>query len=110
MKLFRKWLKGNRGTGAKLRGHRRRTTVLELEQLETRISPIVGKNFIPAPVMPGGPYDGVVLLNQLNAAGAAIGRGSGSLIAPGDGHYILTVAHNNPTATAANPIPGVPIG
>src|SRR5262249_25768847 len=57
-----------------------------------------GKSVIPAPVMPGGPYDGVVQLNGLNAAGAVQYRGTGSLIADGEGHYILTVAHNAPAA------------
>jgi hypothetical protein len=59
--------------------------------------------------MPGGPYDGVAMLNTL-AAGVVRGLGSGALIADGNGSYILTVAHNNPTATPANPIPGVPLG
>src|SRR5262245_44071050 len=98
MTLFPKWLKRQFGTTAPRR--RRRTAVLDLEPLESRVAPIVGQRVVPAPVMPGGPYDGVALLNTLTAAGAVLGRGSGSLIADGGGQYILTVAHNNPTATA----------
>jgi hypothetical protein len=109
MKLFLKRLTGYGGKKTKTARRFRRTTVLDLEQLETRITPIVGSTVVPAPVMPGGPYDGVTLLNPL-VGGAVAGRGSGSLIAPGDGHYILTVAHNDPTSTAANPVAGVPIG
>jgi hypothetical protein len=66
--------------------------------------PVVGSTNVPAPVMAGSPFDGVVLLN-MTWPGPAIrnAMGSGSLIQNGNGHYILTVAHNNPTAIAAMP-------
>jgi hypothetical protein len=100
MNRLRKWLKGNCGKRAKLPGQHRCRIVLDLELLETRVTPIVAKNVIPAPVVPGGPYDGVVLLNRL-VGGVAASTASGSLIAQGDGHYILTAAHNDRTGAAA---------
>ena len=39
-----------------------------------RIAPIVGKNVIPAPVVAGGPYDGVVMLQRPTPGG---GMGTG---------------------------------
>ena len=99
MNLFAKWLKSNSGKKTKARGNHRRTAALRLEQLEVRIAPIVGKNVIPAPVVAGGPYDGVVML-QRPTPGGGMGTGSGALIAPGNGHYILTAAHVNPGGVA----------
>jgi hypothetical protein len=101
MTLLTKWLKGQCKTTTQAPRRRRRTTVLDLELLETRVAPIVGRNLIPAPVMPGGPYDGVVLVQSGgDGTGALINSGS----APGelDGHYILTVAHNNRTGAAGS--------
>jgi hypothetical protein len=96
MKLFSNWLKRNSGKKTKAPRHRRQTAVLEVEPLEVRIAPVVGNTVVPTPVLPGGPYDGVVMVRT------GAGLGSGALIAPGDGHYILTAAHNDPTGAAAN--------
>lgn len=58
-----------------------------LEQLESRLAPVVGATAIPAPVLPGAGYDGVVMVT--NPGG---GLGTGSLLF--NGRHILTAAHN----------------
>ena len=61
---------------------------LTLEPLETRLAPVIGArpNAFPAPVQPGGAYDGVVKL--FNPQGALC---TGSLLFTG--RHILTAAH-----------------
>ena len=60
---------------------RRRAPRLTVEQLETRVVPIVGAYSIPAPVAPGSGFDGVV----------NVGGCTGTLLATG--RHILTAAH-----------------
>lgn len=71
--------------------HHRSHRVLEVEGLEDRIVPIIGATAIPAEILPGGKYDGVVRIVQGedNGTGSLFQIGNGR----GSGHYILTAAH-----------------
>ena len=111
--IFAKWLQLRSRKRSAVSRRRRCGVRLQIELLECRLAPVVGSVAIPAPVLPGGPYDGVALLTTTYpGAPTNQGRGTGSLIAMGDGHYILTVAHNDPNAAGAFPqlTPGVAPG
>ncbi len=109
-RIFEKWLELCLRRKPAASKRQRNTVRPQLELLENRLAPVIGSIAIPAPVVPGGFYDGVAMLTS-DYQGAH-GTGTGSLIEMGDGHYILTVAHNNPTATAAYPgtTPGIAVG
>ena len=68
------------------------TAQLRVEELESRLAPVVGYLNRPDEVLPGGQYDGVVSYTSTDALT------SGSLIKTGDGwgwgHHILTVGHS----------------
>lgn len=69
--------------------------VLTVTRLEDRITPVVGATAQPAPIAPGGAYDGVVWIIMDNPEGG-ITQGTGSLIQGSTslyGNYILTAAH-----------------
>ncbi len=61
---------------------------LRLETLEVRITPVVGQLGDATKALPGGIYDGVVKVGFGDFAG------TGSLISPGYGHFILTSGHS----------------
>lgn len=87
-------------------GRARRSGQFRLEQLETRLLPVVGAFSVPPPVPPGVGLDGVVSIN-------GVFSGSGTLL-PG-GRHVLTAAHvltdedgnvDNPTVTINFDLPG----
>ncbi|MFO0846391.1 MAG: hypothetical protein U0797_29160 [Gemmataceae bacterium] len=74
MNLFRTCLKGHvaprKPTTPDSALDRRRSS---WSRWKTAWRPVVGNTVVPAPVAPGGPYDGVVLLNRLNGAPSNLG-------------------------------------
>ncbi len=81
---------------------------LTVEALEERLAPVIGANAIPAPVLPGGPFDGVVKLTM-----QGVGTCTGSLLP--SGRHILTTARcitdtngnfNSPSTDVLFQLPG----
>ena len=68
----------------------RRPYVLRIEEMETRINPVLGATELAPIVTPGTGYDGVVQI--FATIGGQMFSGTGSLL--GTGRHILTSAHN----------------